>query len=205
MSWTWTILEGYRQLNQKGLPCVKDFFPTIILCNGRIKRRMLQGREGKCSSCCFSCEFLPHFFVETRSWMRTWVGKPHSRPRREMVLLSGILSRNVGSVEAQSWTGGFSSTQGKRHIGKVIPPVLAHWASVGGTRRGRQPDLRILMPFTAQTWSPHSCTVKLLFHMTFPVPGFPIGCSLDLVLTSNPLGQQPSDNFQIQEGDCHFL
>lgn len=56
--------------------------------------------------------------------MRTWAGKPHSRPRREMVLLSGILSRNVGSVRVQSWTGGFSSTGGKRHIGegKVIPP-----------------------------------------------------------------------------------
>lgn len=144
----------------------------------------------------FSCEFLPHFFVETRSWMRTWAGKPHSRPRREMVLLSGILSRNVGSVRVQSWTGGFSSTGGKRHIGegKVIPSSLAQRASVGGTNGGRHADLRILVPFTAQTWSLLSCTVRLLFYITFPVLWCPFCMFSSVVLISSSLGQHPSEN-----------
>lgn len=51
--------------------------------------------------------------------------------------MSGILSRNVGSVKVQSWTGGFSSAGGKRHIGegKLIPP----------SAEGRSPEYMAVM------------------------------------------------------------
>lgn len=89
-----------------------------------------------------------------------------------MVLLSGILSRNVGSVRVQSWTGGFSSTGGKRHIGegKVIPPSLAQQASVGGTNGGEEEAGR--PENTGAIYSPDLVTT-FLYSPTFILHYFP--------------------------------
>lgn len=175
--------------------------------NGRITRKRGKLWGGEMQRLLFSCEFLPHFFVETRSWMRTWVGKPHSRPRREMVLLSGILSRNVGSVTVQSWTGGFSSTGGKKtHWWRKSDSAFTSTASVCGwdQRGGGQ-----------QTWVywchlqprvDHHFPVQSNFYFTllFPVLGCAYCMFWNLALISNSLGQHPTENFKIWERDPHF-